>query len=103
MFRRAIICALLAPFGTLAVAAAPLNAKLKNTTFQPGAAIKAPRLSPAQSVVWKRSPLWTGAQVRKITAGVQPRGQIELSGFVFTKASEATVRPSPIKVAEGTR
>jgi hypothetical protein len=41
MFRRAIICALLSPFVTLAVAAAPLNAELKNTTFQLGVAIKA--------------------------------------------------------------
>jgi hypothetical protein len=103
MFRRAIICALLTPFGTLTTTAAPLNPELKNTAFQPGTAIKAPLLRPAQSTVWSQSPLWMGVKVRKITPSLHPRTKVELAGIVFTKADEAAARPAPARLAGSVR
>ena len=106
MFCRAKISALLTLAGTLTAAGALLNPAQRNPTFQPGdssAISRATVLKPSAAATWSKAPVWPGGKVRRMAASEQVTAQVEISGFTFKQATEATARPPSVKPAGGGR
>lgn len=101
MSSRIIISILLGLVGTLGACAAAIDLAKKNSEFQPSAksaaATKAKVVKPAATLKWNRSNAWSGnAKVQKITPLPQSSATVEVSGFVFHHAQQATPATVPV-------
>lgn len=93
MSSRIIISVLLGLVGTLGTGAAALNPAQKKSAFQPGAAtaVSAAKIvKPASATKWKRTKTWSNARVQTIAPAAQSPASVEVNGFTFHHAQQAT-------------
>ncbi len=101
MPRRAILSAAFILFGTLPGFAALLNPAARNTSYQPGAALRAAIIRPAQARILGGEQRISGIKIRKITPIGQTPAQLKLNHVAFTQPASAVMRPTVSKAAGG--
>ena len=101
MPRRAILSAAFILFGTLSGFAALLNPGARNTSYQPGSALRAAIIRPAQARILGGGQRISGIKIQKITPIEQTPVQIKLNHGAFIQAASAVVRPTVSQAAGG--